>query len=180
MDDTIKQLKLLVLIQLNNFFEYEDDKQLDECINRAITRMQESMGALAGNREGLINPYHTVRWSFFLYLLSNELGYAGGESEKADKVYYLNKIMNSVEWYWGIYLPKQFWAEHPIGSVLGRAVYGDYFFVYQGCTVGGNRKSNELFYPIIGHHVVNVCRCIDNLKIKNRELFNYSSRYAHS
>ena len=71
-----------------------------------------------------------------------------------DKVYYLNKIMNSVEWYWGISLPKHFWAEHPIGSVLGRAIYGDYFFIYQGCTVGGNRKLDELFYPIIGHHVL--------------------------
>ena len=77
MDNTIKKFKLLVLKQLSNFFEYEEDKQLDECISRAITRLKESMRALAGYREGLINPYHTVQWSFFLYLLSNELGYMG-------------------------------------------------------------------------------------------------------
>ena len=35
-------------------------------------------------------------------------------------------------------------------SVLGRASYGDYFFVYQGVTVGGNKG----LYPVIGKNVV--------------------------
>lgn len=45
-------------------------------------------------------------------------------------------------------------AEHPVGSVLGRAKYGDGFFFYQGCTVGGNRgKDGVLYYPVIGRNV---------------------------
>lgn len=72
----------------------------------------------------------------------------------ADRVYYLNKIMHSNDWYPAIELPVHFLAEHPLGTVLGRANYGDYFFVYQGCTVGGNRRKGKLCYPIIGEHVL--------------------------
>lgn len=69
-------------------------------------------------------------------------------------VYYLNKIMHSIDWFYAVSLPEHFGAEHPLGSVLGRANYGDYFFIYQGCTVGGNRKGGTLYYPDMGHHCV--------------------------
>ena len=61
--------------------------------------------------------------------------------------------MNSVDWFYAIEMPEHFFAEHPVGSVLGRAKYGDYFYTYQGTTVGGNIKDNKLYYPEIGHHV---------------------------
>lgn len=77
-----------------------------------------------------------------------------GVNECADMVYYLNKIMHSVDWYHQIELPIHFLAEHPMGCVLGRAKYGDYFFVYQGTTVGGNRKNGKLYYPQIGNNVI--------------------------
>jgi serine O-acetyltransferase len=57
--------------------------------------------------------------------------------------------MNSVELFYAIELPKHFCMEHPLGTVLGRAQYGDYFFFYQGCTVGGNNS----YYPVIGNNV---------------------------
>ena len=69
-------------------------------------------------------------------------------------VYYLNKIMHGVDWYHQIELPVHFLAKHPMGSVLGRAKYGDYFFVYQGTTVDGNRKNGKLYYPQIGNNVI--------------------------
>lgn len=68
----------------------------------------------------------------------------------ADQIYYLNKIMNGVDWFYQINLSKHFLAEHPIGSVLGRAKYGDYFFIYQGVVVGANKG----LYPVIGNNVV--------------------------
>lgn len=45
-------------------------------------------------------------------------------------------------------------AEHPLGSVLGKAQYSDYLFVYQGTTIGGNRKKGKLYYPKLGKNVV--------------------------
>lgn len=95
---------------------------------------------------------HSVQYAIFLYILSNEL-YRAGKIKKASFVYYLNKIMHSVEWFYAIELPEYFGAEHPLGSVLGKAVYGNYFFAYQGVTVGGNREGEKLYYPVIGEHV---------------------------
>ena len=71
----------------------------------------------------------------------------------ADQLYYLNKTMNGVDWCWAIDLPDHFIVEHPIGTVLGRAQYGDFLCIYQGVTVGGNRKAGNLFYPVFGNHV---------------------------
>ena len=44
---------------------------------------------------------------------------------------------------------KSFFLEHPLGTVLGRAQYGNNFFAMQGCTVGGNKGK----YPVIGNNV---------------------------
>ena len=51
--------------------------------------------------------------------------------------------------FYGVNLPNVFGVEHPIGSVMGRATFGEYFFFYQGCTVGGNGG----VYPVIGDYV---------------------------
>jgi serine O-acetyltransferase len=72
----------------------------------------------------------------------------GGQKQVA-LLYYLNKVLHSVDWYFEIMLPDIFSAEHSIGSVMGRAVYSDKFFFYQGCTVGGNNSK----YPVIGENV---------------------------
>ena len=78
----------------------------------------------------------------FLYYLSHEI-YANTQNTiLCDKIYYLNKIMNSVDLFYAIELPQKFGAEHPLGSVMGRAKYGDGFFFYQGCTVGGTDGKN--------------------------------------
>lgn len=66
-----------------------------------------------------------------------------------DKFYYLNKILHSVDIYSEVELPPVFFLEHPLGTVLGRAEYGNNFFAMQGCTVGGNKGK----YPIIGENV---------------------------
>lgn len=63
--------------------------------------------------------------------------------------------MHSNDWFYAINLPKHFLCEHPLGSVLGRANYGDYFFIYQGTTVGGNRRRDGgIDYPVIGENVI--------------------------
>lgn len=75
--------------------------------------------------------------------------YKSSHAEIADKVYCLNKLLNAVDLFYAIEFPEHWSCEHPIGSVMGRARYGDYFFFYQGCTVGGNHGE----YPVIGNNV---------------------------
>lgn len=97
------------------------------------------------------------------------VGCYGGGGKTADKLYYLNKIMNGVEWYWNIDLPKHFICEHPVGTVLGKADYGDYLCVYQGVTVGANFRGEECIWPSIGNHVTLYANAtvIGNSKIGN-------------
>jgi len=96
------------------------------------------------------SPYHSGQYSIFLYYLANTIHREGGDENLATKIYYLNKILHSVDWYYAIELPKYFGLEHPMASVLGRAKYSDGFFFYQGCTVGGNKGK----YPQMGKNVI--------------------------
>ena len=114
----------------------------------SLGEMQENYLMSASTRlykdgDMVFNPMHTVTWAIFLYRLSRLL-YLAGNIYEANCVYYLNKIMNSVEWFYQVELPEHFMAEHPLGSVLGKAQYSDYLFVYQGTTIGGNRKKGKL------------------------------------
>ena len=88
----------------------------------------------------------------YLYWLSHEL--YKRNNGVADKVYYLNKMLNLVDLFYAIELPETWSCEHPLGSVLGRGVYGKQFFFYQGCTVGGNYNKGVLEYPTIGEDVI--------------------------
>ena len=57
--------------------------------------------------------------------------------------------MNNVELFYEVELPKYFFLDHPLGSVMGRAVYGEYFTFSQNCTIGNNKG----VYPQIGNFV---------------------------
>lgn len=96
------------------------------------------------------NHLHSDQYATFLYYLANSLWKVEGHRELAGKVYYLNKALHSLEIYYEIELPEVFLLAHPVGTVLGRATYGNYLVLYQGCTVGGNQK---LEYPVLGEGV---------------------------
>ena len=100
------------------------------------------------------DPYHSVQYMTFLYYLSHDIYKNANVGQICDKIYYLNKIFHSVDLFYAIDLPAHFGAEHPLGVVMGRAKYGDGFFFYQGCTVGGTRdKKGNLYYPVLGENV---------------------------
>lgn len=153
-----KQLCALVCKQIENFWPIRLSNEIETVLPEVLERMkncfERSQNKYIHKENDIIfNVDHAVSYAIFLYLLSNEL-YKVGKEEAASYIYYLNKIMHSVDWFYAIELPTVFMAEHPLGSVLGRAVYKDYFMVYQGCTVGGNRRNGQLYYPEIGHHVI--------------------------
>lgn len=67
----------------------------------------------------------------------------------ADKIYFLNKTLNGLDLYYEVLMPKVFHLDHPIGSVMGRASYGENFTFAQLCTVGNNKN----IFPVIGDNV---------------------------
>ena len=58
-------------------------------------------------------------------------------------------MLHSADLYYEVELPQVFRLDHPVGSVMGRAKYGNNFFFCQGCTVGNNKG----VYPVIGENV---------------------------
>ena len=105
-----------------------------------------------GRRITRFDAFHSIQWMTMLYYLSHELYLR--KSNLCDKVYYLNKIMHSVDLFYAIELPQIWSAEHPLGTVMGRAKYSNGFFFYQGCTVGGTKdKDGNIYYPVIEENV---------------------------
>ncbi len=150
----------LVLKQLNNFWSDTNPKVIELAMPQALNAIEVGFHGIPSSRffngeEIVFSPYFSVHWMIFLYRLSNAIYRLNIDTPpEADQLYYLNKIMHANDWLYAINLPPHFLCEHPLGSVLGRAEYGDYLFVYQGTTVGGNRKNGRLFYPTLGDNVV--------------------------
>lgn len=150
----------LVLHQLSSFWQNIDKSIIHKSIPSALQSIEKGFTGLPNRRffDGenvCFSPYISLHWMLFLYWLARDI-YLSGKGitpKEADQVYYLNKILHANDWYYGVNLPVHFLCEHPLGSVLGKADYGDYLFVYQGTTVGGNRRNGHLYYPKLGVNV---------------------------
>lgn len=171
------QLVSLVKKQINNnfFLENSEEEIINECINIALQKSEYCFSKTENkyykkNDVTYFNPFHSGQYSIFLYFLSQAI-YIKKQAPNtlSDRVYYLNKIMNSLDVYYEINMPSIFMLDHPLGSVLGRAIYGEYFTFSQQCTVGNNKG----IFPTIGKHVtmfsgskiIGDCTIGDNVKI---------------
>ena len=162
----LRNVKDMLLNQIgNNFFKSIDDEKLitkhmpmvlerfeNNIIyndNKYYYRINEN-----GEKEAFFDPLHTCQWLLFLYLTANTIyKYEEKNPEAArivcDKIYGQSKTVSGCDLYYEVEMPEKFCFDHPTGSFIGRAKYGDGFSFTQGCTVGNN---NEI-YPIIGKNV---------------------------
>lgn len=149
----------LVQLQIKNIFAgtAKDKETISQHFQRALIRTQHCFSAtpddiyykIAG--ELTFNPFHTGQYSIFLYFLANEIwSVAPAEKITADKLYYLNKTLNGLDLFYEVRMPDVFFLDHPVGSVIGKAEFGEGFSFSQNCTVGNNHG----FYPRIGKNVV--------------------------
>ena len=120
------------------------------------------------------NHLNSDHYAMFLYFLSNTLYRNGADVRLCEKIFYLNKMLHGIDVFYSVELPEIFLFVHPLGTVLGRAKYSDYFLVYQNCTIGGNHD----IYPVLGKHVsvynkasiIGNCKIGDNCKIATNSL----------
>lgn len=82
---------------------------------------------------------------------NSRAAYHRGDIASAHEFYRRNRVENGVELFYEVELPENFRLVHPIGTVLGRATYGDYFVAYHGCGVGSDLDGNR---PVLGRGVV--------------------------
>ena len=154
-----EELIVLVNRQLSNLWggDFDVAPYIDRALERVLICLSKSKNKYCKDTGKVVfSPYHSGQYSIFLYYLANTAFMLDNNTEIASRLYYLNKVMNAVDWYYEINLPSYFGVEHPLGSVLGRANYSNGLFVYQGCTVGGSRsfQDNTIVYPEIGKNLI--------------------------
>lgn len=145
--------------QLNHFFpdnNIVEAEKLLEYINLAEERIFECFAGIhkkyfnEGNRV-LFNHLQSDQYCMYLYMLYNYIYNYDNNTSLCTKLYYLNKSLHAVDIYFTAELPKIFLFVHPLGTILGRANFGNNFVAYQGCTIG---CLNDGIFPTIGNNVI--------------------------
>lgn len=153
---TLKDLQSHVETQIKNIFAYDifldyesvqlANQKVQDVLRRSCNRYIETQKT----NDACFSVFNTCHYCIFIYFLSNIIYKRDKNGTNAEKLYYLNKVLNCVDIFYEIELPNLFYVEHPVGSIIGRAKkIGDYFFFHQGCTVGENFGS----FPTIGKNV---------------------------
>ena len=145
----------MVLHQLENFFGLSEDEKsalenlIDQASARCLLTFQKIKNKYYQDNHISVDPLHSSQYAMFLYHLAKGASLSPSMQRLADKVYYLNKSLNNCELYHAINLPDIMYFDHPLGSIMGRANYSNYFAFQQGCCVGNNHDA----YPTFGEHV---------------------------
>lgn len=132
-----------------------DKTVLDKFLVRALERVEYCFSHIHQKyfRDGeqtLFNHLHSDQYAMFLYFAANTVYEEGGPEELADKLYYLNKTLHSIDVFYEVELPEIFIFRHCVGTVLGRANYKNYFSVGQNVTVGNARGEYPEFKEEVG------------------------------
>ena len=158
-DMTAEDLCVYVARQLNQFFPDHrpvSPEQLRPVMSEALERTCACFAGIERKKfrtggQVMFNYLHPDHYAMFLYLLSNTVSRRDRTNPLAFRLFYLNKVMHGLDAYHDTELPEVFQFMHPLGTILGHAKYGNYFCVYQGCSVGSDEDG---IFPEIGEHVI--------------------------
>lgn len=125
---------------------------LGKHLARALERTEACFSAIHRKyfREGDLLRFDHLngdQFAAFLYYLGNTVWRDSGDEGLPTRLFYLNKILHGLDLYFAVAMPDVFRLVHPVGTVLGRAEYGNYFMAYQNCAVGANEHN---VYPRFG------------------------------
>ena len=150
-------LAALVARQIDALFVLEPGERgvLDTAVGEALERTEHCFSRIRNkyySRDGEVffNAYHSAQYGIFLYFVARAVYERHGGTALADKAYYLNKSLNAYDLFYEVRMPAAFYCDHPVGSVLGRARYGECFAFNQNCLVGNSLDR----YPTLGDHVM--------------------------
>jgi serine O-acetyltransferase len=158
-DTTPDTLSAYVARQLGTFFpdgRFVLAEALQPYMGEALERTRLCFAGIEKRkfRDGdrvMFNYLHPDHYAAFLYLLANTVSRRDRGNPLAFRLFYLNKVLHGLDAYHDTELPEVFQFMHPLGTILGQARYGNFFCVYQGCSVGSDEDG---VFPEIGDHVV--------------------------
>ena len=159
MDLSIPKNELLdyVFKQINVFFpdgNVAQKKKIDTSFDQALQRTEYCFSKINAkyfrrHDRVIFDHLHADHYAMFLYLFSNSLYRNDDRSALCLKLFQLNRYLHGVDAFYEVELPDIFLFVHPLGTVLGRAKYSNYFVVYQQCNVGSNHSK----YPVLMEHL---------------------------
>lgn len=154
---THRELTHYLANQLNFFFndgKKVSEQELADVVSSALKKLEfcgshMTLKYFQEENEVLFNHLHSDQYSMFLYWASHGAFRTGLEKHIATKIYLLNKALHGIDVFFEIELPPIFLFVHPVGTVLGRAKYSNYFCVHHGCTIG-HKHGN---HPVLGERL---------------------------
>lgn len=177
---SIKKNELVEYIvkQLNFFFpdknkisNYDVSRLIDDTLDRLNFCFKPfKVKYYYDGKNSLFNHLNSDHYCTFLYFLSNN-AYRQNNIDLADKLFYLNKALHSIDIFYSVKMPDIFMLIHPIGSIIGNASYKNYTVFYHGVTVG---SSIEGIYPEFSENTVFCSKSlvIGNCKIGKNVTFS--------
>ncbi|MBZ0215600.1 MAG: hypothetical protein K8F25_03520 [Fimbriimonadaceae bacterium] len=145
--------------QLSAYFPDGEGDSIEDVarfITPALERLETCFSAIGakGFRDAdgpVFRHLHSDQYAVFLYFVANSAFRLAPGHPVAEKAYALNKCLHGLDAYFEVELPDIFLLVHPVGTVLGRANYANYFCSYQNVTVGSNLSEEK---PTFGEGVV--------------------------
>ena len=151
---SVVDLARYIAKQLDSLFPMEgvevDAERLLGLLPNALERLRPILEAVRNFDPTTFNHFNSLQYATFLYLLSNEQWRASPSDAMADRLFCLNRALNSIDLFYSVQMPEVFFISHGLGLVLGNATYGNRCVVFQHVTVG--RVAEER--PVIGQNVV--------------------------
>ncbi|WP_127532088.1 LbetaH domain-containing protein [Paenibacillus kobensis] len=154
---SVQEFREYVSRQLNHFFPDKYMVQLNDnsaAFDLALERTEYCLKDVTlqtyfkdGNL--YLNHLYSDQYAVFLWFLSNSIWSRTEDLAIANKLFYLNKSLHGFSCLYDTKLPSIFLLLHTVGTVLGKAEYGDYLVAGQGSTVGAQNGK----YPILGRGV---------------------------
>ena len=155
----LNEIKKYVIRQINTFFPdsnvlEENDCEFEEAFNDAIKRTNYCFHFITlrgytildddGQKHSYFQHTNSDQYSQFLYFLSNSLWKKyPHRSTVCDKLILLNKALHGCWYTYKVNLPDIFLLAHPVGSVIGHAIYNNFLVILQNVTIGDRRYTTE-------------------------------------
>lgn len=143
-----------VATQMDHFFPdkyYLKGSDVSSALDLALERLEYCyqhicVKAYNDGKQTYFSHLHGDQYSQFLYYFSNSLWSISENKPLCDKMVQLNRCLSGMFYSYHSGLPDIFLLSHPVGSVLGKAKYGNYFYCAQNCTVAsqvGDKQFGE-------------------------------------
>ena len=154
-----EELKAYLASQLDFFFpdtHKMQGKDVDVAFSTGLDRLENCFKHLTApafctdDGQTHFSHLHADQYAQFLYFFANSLWTSAQNKPLCDKVMYLNRILNNFMLSYKCKLPNIFFFGHPIGAVLGNAVYSDYLVVFQNVTINTSSSVDGEPAPRLG------------------------------